>query len=196
MNWNWCHARNAKANPVLVSSTTRCPILRSLCHAAYPVRVTTTYAEPITRGWTPDDTTFGARLALVRQRMGWGNVKEAAVACQLPVQSWRNWERDGVRPRNIDEIAWTIAERTGCDYGWLLAGSRLTTYAAARAAKGPEANSRYPRVPERTRPNGHPGHAKPDPSTRRPDWKRLAQAENRPDQAIPRQRGLAAKSRP
>ncbi|WFF07218.1 helix-turn-helix transcriptional regulator [Micromonospora sp. WMMD1076] len=77
------------------------------------------------RGWVPDDGTFGARLALVRQRMGWGNVKEAAIACGLPVESWRSWERDGRTPQRIVETAALIAERTGCDYGWLLAGGRL-----------------------------------------------------------------------
>lgn len=122
-------------------------------------------------GWTADDSTFGARLALVRQRMGWGNVKEAAVACGLPPESWRRWERDGRAPRDKDEIAWRIAERTGCDYGWLLAGPRLTTYASDRGAGRPEANSRYPRMSartERTRPNGHPKRTAPDPATRRP----------------------------
>ena len=76
-------------------------------------------------GWVPNDEAFGARLALVRQRMGWGNVKEAALACGLPTQSWRTWERDGVQPRRLVEVASLIADRTGCDLGWLLAGSRL-----------------------------------------------------------------------
>ena len=79
--------------------------------------MTVTSAESQAQGWTADDSTFGARLALIRQRMGWGNVKAAAEACGIPVQSWRTWERDGVTPRNIVEIADTIAERTGCDYG-------------------------------------------------------------------------------
>lgn len=74
--------------------------------------------------WIPGDDTFGARLALVRQRMGWGNVAEAAQACGIPVPSWRNWERDGRQPRNIVEIASVIAEKTGCDYMWLLSGPR------------------------------------------------------------------------
>jgi hypothetical protein len=119
-------------------------------------------------GWTADDSTFGARLALVRQRMGWGNLKQAAVACGVPAESWRRWERDGRSPRDILEIAAIIADRTGCDYGWLLAGGRLTTYAATRAATGPEANSRIPKSAERTRPPGHPKRPNFDPSTRRP----------------------------
>ena len=70
--------------------------------------------------WTADDSTFGARLALVRQRMGWGNVKEAALACGLPVETWRTWERDNVKPRNYTEVCDRIAEHTRCDLGWLL----------------------------------------------------------------------------
>lgn len=89
----------------------------------------TTKAPP----WIADASTFGARLALIRQRMGWGNVKEAAVACGLPVESWRNWERDGMEPRRLITIAMTIATRTGCDYLWLVHGpergqTRVTQY--------------------------------------------------------------------
>jgi len=70
--------------------------------------------------WIPDDTEFGARLALIRQRMSWGNVKEAALACGLPPESWRTWERDNVSPRNYPTICRQIAVRTGCDLGWLM----------------------------------------------------------------------------
>lgn len=80
---------------------------------------------PASAGWIADDSTFGARLALVRQRMQWGNVKEAALACGLPPESWRTWERDGVTPRRVVEIAAKIADRTGCDFGWLLEPKRL-----------------------------------------------------------------------
>lgn len=64
-------------------------------------------------GWRADDSTFGARLALVRQRMGWGNVKEAALACGLAVESWRNWERDGRQPRDYVDVCRAISTRTG-----------------------------------------------------------------------------------
>lgn len=74
-------------------------------------------------GWIADDSTFGARLALVRQKKAWGNVKEAATACGLPVESWRNWERDNVVPRRVVTIAKVISMATGCDYLWLLLGS-------------------------------------------------------------------------
>ena len=70
--------------------------------------------------WVPE-LTFGARLALVRHRMGW-NVKEAAAACGVPAQSWRGWEIQGREPHRITTIAMTIATRTGCDYLWLVHG--------------------------------------------------------------------------
>lgn len=74
------------------------------------------------QAWTPDDSSFGARLALVRQRMGWGNVKEAATQCGVPVESWRRWERDGILPSRLVTICVAIATRTGCDLDWLLRG--------------------------------------------------------------------------
>jgi hypothetical protein len=75
--------------------------------------------QPTHRGWVPGVDTFGARLALVRQAMGWGNVAEAAVACGVPVASWRNWERDDRSPRDLARIVHKIATRTGCDPIWL-----------------------------------------------------------------------------
>lgn len=84
----------------------------------YYVRMTTTEAEPQT--WVPE-LTFGARLALVRHRMGW-NIKEAAAACGLPAQSWRGWEVQGREPHRLTTIAAIIASRTDCDYLWLVHG--------------------------------------------------------------------------
>jgi hypothetical protein len=82
----------------------------------------TTSVEPTKQGWIADDATFGARLALVRQRMGWTNVKEAAVACGLPAENWRRWERGGAEPRRLVTIAMTISSASGCDYLWLVHG--------------------------------------------------------------------------
>lgn len=73
-------------------------------------------------GWTADASTFGARLALIRQRMGWSNVAMAARACGVPVDSWRNWEVDGREPHRLTTIAMTIATTAGCDYLWLVHG--------------------------------------------------------------------------
>jgi hypothetical protein len=71
------------------------------------------------QGWVPDVSTFGSRLALVRQRMGWGNVKEAAMACGQPVSSWRNWERDGRMPRDYISVCQAVSRVTGVDVNWL-----------------------------------------------------------------------------
>jgi len=75
--------------------------------------------------WVPDDKSFGARLALVRQHMGW-NAKEAALACGLPAQSWRNWEAGG-RCRDQEAAARQISARVGCDYLWLFTGEIIPT---------------------------------------------------------------------
>jgi transcriptional regulator with XRE-family HTH domain len=69
--------------------------------------------------WVPEDT-FGARLALVRQHLGW-NVTEAATACGLTGQSWHNWEA-GSLPRDLVGTAAKIAEATGCEARWLVLG--------------------------------------------------------------------------
>ena len=71
------------------------------------------------RGWIPSASSFGARLALVRQHAGFGNTKEAALACGIPVQSWRGWERDGRLPRDLIATCRKIAAGTGCDVAWL-----------------------------------------------------------------------------
>ena len=76
-------------------------------------------AQPI-QTWYPDDSTFGARLALLRQHQGWGNIKEAALACGQPVESWRSWEVHGRTPRDFIAICQTISSRTGVDLQWLL----------------------------------------------------------------------------
>lgn len=95
--------------------------------------------EPPATGWIPTADTFGARLALLRQAMGWGNVKEAALACAQPVESWRSWERDRRQPREIVRVARDISAATGCDYYWLLDGS-----IRAGAASAPPPRHRDP----------------------------------------------------
>lgn len=73
--------------------------------------------------WIPRDDTFGARLALVRQRFGW-NLKEASLACGLPQNAWLEWESKGRVPRNIAEIALKISEHTDVDDYWLMTGKK------------------------------------------------------------------------
>jgi hypothetical protein len=72
--------------------------------------------------WIPSDASFGARLALVRQQMQWGNIAEAALACGVPTESWRSWERDNRLPRDLHQKAERIAGATGCDLMWLMTG--------------------------------------------------------------------------
>ena len=50
--------------------------------------------------------------------MRW-NVSQAARACGVSDESWRNWER-GHSPRNEVAVARQIAEATGCSIEWLL----------------------------------------------------------------------------
>lgn len=87
--------------------------------------------------WIPDDTRFGARLALIRQHMAWGNVKEAALACGVPVESWRTWERDNVKPQRYEEICRKIAQHSGCDLDWLMRGHK---FGSVRVATRPVDN--------------------------------------------------------
>ena len=71
----------------------------------------------------PDDSTFGARLVLVRQMMRWGNVAQAARECGLPTDSWRNWE-EGMEPKASRHITvcMAIAARANVDLDWLVYG--------------------------------------------------------------------------
>lgn len=71
-------------------------------------------------GWVPTDLDFPARLILIRHHMNW-TAKEAALACGLPPQSWRNWEH-GRQPQNYARVCRLIADRTGADLEWLALG--------------------------------------------------------------------------
>lgn len=104
---------------------------------------TTPHQQHTAKGWMPDDSTFGARLALIRQRMQWGNVREAAVACGIPTESWRTWERDNVTPRRLVEMCTLIAQRTGCDLGWLIAGPAMV----GRVEVAGQVNGRFADIP-------------------------------------------------
>ena len=74
-------------------------------------------------GWVAEDT-WGARLALVRQRMGW-NYEQAGQACTIEPETWRQWEKVGRSPRKIHEVARRIADVSGANYVWLMAGGPL-----------------------------------------------------------------------
>jgi transcriptional regulator with XRE-family HTH domain len=74
--------------------------------------------------WIPSVDTFSERLVLVRHRMGW-NLKEAALACGISPQSWREWELEHREPRRYQEACARIADRTGCNRVWLMTGIAL-----------------------------------------------------------------------
>jgi transcriptional regulator with XRE-family HTH domain len=75
--------------------------------------------------WVPAIESFGVRLVLVRHQMGW-NAKEAALACGIAAQNWREWEQSGRRPRDYEGICKQIAARTKCDLIWLMTGTPST----------------------------------------------------------------------
>lgn len=79
--------------------------------------MTTSEAEQ--QVWVPH-LTFAARLALIRHHKGW-NIKEAALACGVPPQSWRGWEIQHRLPTDIRKVARQIAARSGVDRDWLMA---------------------------------------------------------------------------
>jgi len=94
---------------------------------------TETGTQQSDQGWTAGDDSFGARLALIRQRMGW-NITEAARECGVgKAENWRLWEQGSRTPSRLVTIAMAIATRTGCDYLWLVhgpnRGSRIRTSA-------------------------------------------------------------------
>jgi transcriptional regulator with XRE-family HTH domain len=101
-----------------------------------------------TAGWIPTDATFGARLALVRQKLGW-NVKEAAQKCGLPAENWRRWERDGIEPKRLVTISMTIAPVVGCDFLWLVHGPnrgqiRTSAYGSTRVLATSSTTPKHP----------------------------------------------------
>ncbi len=144
--------------PVSVPCIAICAICRKLC------LMTAVHGEPRpanlgSSGWTVDDSEFGARLALVRQRMGW-NIKEAARECGIPAASWGTWE-NGAMPRRYTEMCRLIADRTGCDYGWLVLGPQVAkdvrnTHGYATVTDRPAGHIDRPRD---NRPSGRPAAA-------------------------------------
>lgn len=131
-----------------------CVMRRKLCV------MTAVHGEPrpanLEQGWTADDSTFGARLALVRQRMQW-NIKEAARECGVPAATWGLWE-SGSMPRDREGTCQKIADRTGADYAWLMVGpaasggSHLSRHLAEVVPADPGPSAEPPRRRIATRP--------------------------------------------
>ena len=80
----------------------------------------------------PTDT-WGTRLAIVRQKMGW-NITEAGRETGITATSWQNWE-NGKGCRQVHKMAAKIARSTGISFTWLVAGGPL-------AAADPDVRSR------------------------------------------------------
>lgn len=128
--------------------------------------------------WIPDDSTFGARLALVRWRMGW-NVKEAAAECGIAAATWRLWEVSGSLPHNLIVRARKISDRTGCDLAWLV-GMPKSTIAryAPRAGQRDTETGRPPTKPERpVRTQSRPVDNRPTGKPRSSDTTGLRRTE-------------------
>lgn len=73
------------------------------------------------RDWIPSASDFATRLVLVRHQMGW-NLKEAALACGVKAQSWREWELENRKPRDYEGVCRQISESSGCSLVWLMTG--------------------------------------------------------------------------
>jgi hypothetical protein len=85
-------------------------------------------------GWVPDLSTFGARLALLRQHMGWTNITEAAQLCGFPAETWRTWEQHGREPRGYMNVCMKIAGVTNVDLNWLAVGPQPVPTSAESGA--------------------------------------------------------------
>lgn len=100
------------------------------------------------------------------------------MACGLPPESWRRWERDGLEPRRMVTIALTIATRTGVDIDWLVYGPSkpgvqpIARYLTIETLANPEPHRALePRLlvrhgDGRRKPNGPVGNRKIGPVTR------------------------------
>jgi len=71
----------------------------------------------------PADT-FGHRLILSRAERGL-TIEQAGAKCGLSSQSWGGWERGRI-PRDMVDVADSIADALDIDRDWLLHGGPLT----------------------------------------------------------------------
>ena len=71
--------------------------------------------------WIPRTEDFATRLVLIRHEMGW-NLKEAALACDIRAQSWREWELEHRKPRDYENVCRQISQHSGCNFVWLMTG--------------------------------------------------------------------------
>lgn len=118
------------------------------------LRMTQTMETQQHAAWVPDDSTFGARLALIRQGKKWRNVKMAAQICGVPVATWRSWEERTTPglPRELERVR-QIADVAGVDYMWLLTGQAGPTATTSTVSTDRCSWSRHLRRTRTTRPN-------------------------------------------
>lgn len=105
--------------------------------------------------WVPPST-FGSRLAQIRQAKGW-NVKQAAEACGVPDQSWHNWE-DGRSPRDLQAVAQKIAKAVPCHYVWLMTGVETLKTRSEKRGRASDLRKHLTGMP--TNPKPKPGRLK------------------------------------
>jgi hypothetical protein len=75
----------------------------------------------------PTLETFGARLAVLRQKLGGWNVARVSRLCGIDDQSWRNWEAGG-GCQDMEKVCRKISEATGCPYVWLMTGTTVPAW--------------------------------------------------------------------
>lgn len=80
-----------------------------------------THTMTVQLDWIPRHDDFAARLVLIRHEMKW-NIKEAALACGIKAQSWREWELEHRTPRDYERVCRQIAQQSGCNLVWLMSG--------------------------------------------------------------------------
>jgi len=69
---------------------------------------------------------------MIRNARGW-NIREAALACGIGPQSWRNWEIGGRLPREYPAICARISAAADISLPWLLGLERELEGKAATA---------------------------------------------------------------
>lgn len=98
--------------------------------------------------WNPTASSFGARLALVRWKMGW-NVAEAERECGTTQNLWANWE-SGSMPRQLVEVVTKIAWKAKVERNWLLTGEETPKDGTVTRLYPSRKSHKWGRTPPRT----------------------------------------------
>jgi len=81
-----------------------------------------TQVQPSDDGWVPASS-FGSRLLEVRRHLNL-TAEELAERCDVPVVTWRRWEK-GAHPRDLAAVVRAVRRETGVDHDWLMWGTDL-----------------------------------------------------------------------